>query len=49
MENQKTQDDDKPQAHDERVEEFKREVEEDPSTAKSPDQATTEAERLRGG
>jgi hypothetical protein len=49
MENHETPDEDQPQAPDESVEEFRRDVEEDPSTAKSPDQATTDAERLRGG
>jgi hypothetical protein len=50
MENQQSRDDEQLQqqqdAGDEGVEEFKQEVEEDPSTAPSPDENT---ERLRGG
>jgi hypothetical protein len=49
MDNERSRDDEQPQEQhggDESVEEFKQEVEEDPSTATSPDEG---AEQLRGG
>jgi hypothetical protein len=48
MENQQSRDDEQLQDQngDESVEEFKQEVEDDPSTAQSPDEG---AERIRGG
>lgn len=48
MESEQPRDDEEPQqqGHDESVEEFKEDVENDPSTAKSGDD---EIERLRGG
>jgi hypothetical protein len=47
MENERSDDQqEQAQGQDESVEEFKQEVEEDPSTAQSPDE---DAEQLRGG